>query len=101
MTDTYARVMGPADEPENRRTTRSRTSRGSGAASGGPAAAEASGATPEVPPTPIGASRTPAGQVRATGGKARGNCKKAQAARDPRKGAQAVGRARRAPRRSR
>src|ERR1039457_6018549 len=66
MTDTYARVMGPADEPENRRTTRSRTSRGSGAASGGPAAAEASGETPEGPPTPIGASRTPAGQLRAT-----------------------------------
>jgi hypothetical protein len=71
MTDTYARVMGPADEPENRRTTRSRTSRGSGAASGGPAAAEASGETPEVPPTPIGASRTPAGKLRATAKKPR------------------------------
>ena len=71
MTDTYARVMGPADEPENRRTTRSRTSRGSGAESGGPAAAEASGETPEVPPTPIGASRTPAGKLRATAKKPR------------------------------
>jgi hypothetical protein len=71
MTDTYARVMGPADEPENRRGTRSRTSRGSGAASGGPAAAEASGETPEVPPTPIGASRTPAGKLGATAKKPR------------------------------
>ena len=47
MTDTYARVMRLADEPEDRRRTRSRTSRGSDAASGSPAAA-ATGA-PEVP----------------------------------------------------
>src|ERR1039457_5878108 len=71
MTDTYARVMGPADEPENRRTTRSRTSRGSGAASGGPAAAEAFGGTPEGPATRSGASRTPAGKLRATAKKPR------------------------------
>src|SRR5580698_2266349 len=61
MTDTYAQVMRPADEPENRRTTRSRAPRRSGAAPDSSAAADAAR---DSPPTSIGASRKPAGKPR-------------------------------------
>jgi len=64
MTDTYAQVMRPADEPENGRTTRSRAPRRSGVAPGTSAAADGAEAARDSPPTPIGASRKPAGKPR-------------------------------------
>src|SRR3984957_4590433 len=64
MTDTYAQVMRPADEPENRRTTRSRTPRRPGAVPDPAAAAESAGAAGDSSPTPIDASRKPAGKSR-------------------------------------
>jgi hypothetical protein len=64
MIDPYARIMRPADEPEKRRTTRPRTSRGPGAVPGRADAAETAGVTPDVPPTLIDASRQPASQPR-------------------------------------
>jgi hypothetical protein len=62
MTDTYAQVMRPADEPENRRTTRSRAPRRPGAVPDPAAAAEGDGTAGDSPPTPVGASRKPAGK---------------------------------------
>jgi hypothetical protein len=64
MTDTYAQVMRPADEPENRRTTRSQGPRRSDAVPDPAAAAESAGTAGDSPPTPIGASRKPAGKPR-------------------------------------
>ncbi len=64
MTDTYAQVMRPADEPENRRTTRSRAPRRSGAAPVPSAAADSAEAARDSPPTPISASRKAAGKPR-------------------------------------
>jgi len=62
MTDTYAQVMRPADEPETRRKTRPRAPTRSGAVSDPSAAADSAGAAGESPPTPIGVSRKPAGK---------------------------------------
>src|SRR5437899_605346 len=70
MTDTYARVMRPTDGPGDRRTTRSRAPRRSGAvphtAAGTPAvpgvsrgAADASGSAAQEMPPSIGANGSP------------------------------------------
>jgi hypothetical protein len=76
MTDTYAQVMRPADEPENRRTTRSRAPRQSGTAPRPSAAADGAGTARDSSPTPIGAARKPAGKP----GTARTAAKKSKAA---------------------
>jgi hypothetical protein len=64
MTDTYAQVMRPADEPENRRTTRSRAPRRPGAVPEPAAAAESAGTVGDLPPAPSDASRKPAAKPR-------------------------------------
>src|ERR1700689_5260953 len=64
MTDTYAQVMRPADEPEARRTTRSRAPGRSSALRDPSAAVGSAGVAGDSLPTPIGASRKPAGKPR-------------------------------------
>jgi hypothetical protein len=54
MSDTYARVMRPADGPENRRTTRPGAARRQGAKPG------RSAASPQAQPAPAGGAGTPA-----------------------------------------
>ena len=84
MSDTYARVMRPTDGPADRRTTRSRAPRRSGAGPGSAAGTsvvtgitggDASGSAAREMPSAAGTSPAPAGMLRPPAGKPRASAK--------------------------
>ena len=83
MSDTYARVMRPADEPPKRRATRSRAGRRSGAAPTLAAAPSQAGAAPaQAKATPAASAGTPAEAMFAAAAAAFMAGRDAQAGRD-------------------